>query len=186
MQDLESNVDYVLIDEERLAKRAKELAAEITADYADADDLLLVAILKGAYMFLTDFSRELKRPHAVDFMAISSYGGGTESRAVRVILDLNIDITNRHVLLVEDIVDSGKTLSTVLKMLESREPASLKIVTLLDKPSRRNVNVPVDYVGFEIPDEFVVGYGLDFDELYRNLPYIAVLKPEVFAHLLEE
>lgn len=184
--DLEGNVDYVLIDDDKLQARIAQLAADITRDYAGESDLLLICVLKGGYMFLSDLSRALKRPHEIDFMGVSSYGSGTKTTgAVQIIMDLKQPIANRNVLIVEDIIDSGNTLSYMRRNLLARQPASLKIVTLLNKPSRREVDVPVDYIGFDIPDEFVVGYGLDFDELYRNLPYIAVLKPAVFAHLLD-
>lgn len=184
---LDDDVLKVLIDQDVLKYRIDEMARQVTEDYRDVDDLLLVCVLKGAYMFLADFSRALKRPHELDFMGISSYGTGTESSgAVRIVLDLKRDIAQRHVLIVEDIIDSGRTLDYMRRNLLARSPASLKILTLLDKPERREVPVPVDYVGFNIPNEFVVGYGLDFGEIYRNLPYIAVLKPEIFAHLFNE
>ena len=183
-KDLYADVAYVLIDEDRLRARTAELAQAITDDLADADDLLLICTLKGAYMFLSDLSRALRRPHAVDFLGVSSYGSGTRSSgAVQLIMDLKEDIAGRHVLIVEDIIDSGHTLQYLRRTLLARSPASLRICSLLNKPSRRDVDVPVDYIGFDIPDEFVVGYGLDFDELYRNLPFIAVLKPSIFAHL---
>lgn len=183
--DLEADVAQVLIGRERLQGRIRELAEQIQSDYADIDDLLLICVLKGAFVFLADLSRALTRPHQLDFMGISSYGAGTESSgAVRIVLDLKQDIAGRHVLIVEDIIDSGRTLDYMRRNLLARDPASLRICALLDKPERRAVDVPVDYLGFEIPDEFVVGYGLDFAEIYRNLPYIAVLKPEVFAHIL--
>jgi hypoxanthine phosphoribosyltransferase len=177
------DVASVLIDKESLQARIREMAEKIEADYQDADDLLLICVLKGGFVFLADLSRAIQRPHQLDFMGVSSYGAGTESGAVRIVLDLKEDISGRHVLIVEDIIDSGNTLDYMRRNLQSRSPASLKICTLLDKPSRREVDVPVDYIGFSIPDEFVVGYGLDFAEIYRNLPFIAVLKPEVFAHL---
>ncbi len=183
---LENDVANVLIDEEQLQQRVRELAEAILDDYQDIEDLLLVCVLKGAFVFLADLSREMQRPHQVDFMGISSYGAGTRtSGAVRIVLDLKQDIAGRHILIVEDIIDSGRTLEYICRNLMARSPASLRICTLLNKPTRREVDVQVDYLGFEIPDEFVVGYGLDFDEIYRNLPYIAVLKPEVFAHLEE-
>jgi hypoxanthine phosphoribosyltransferase len=183
---LENDVANVLIDEERLKQRVRELAEAILNDYQDIEDLLLVCVLKGAFVFLADLSREMQRPHQVDFMGISSYGSGTRtSGAVRIILDLKQDIAGRHILIVEDIIDSGRTLEYICRNLMARSPASLRICTLLNKPTRREVDVQVDYLGFEIPDEFVVGYGLDFDEIYRNLPYIAILKPEIFAHLEE-
>jgi hypoxanthine phosphoribosyltransferase len=184
--NLKDDVAKVLIDEARLQTRIQELAVEIEQDYATSDDLLLICVLKGAFIFLSDLSRLIKRPHEVDFMGISSYGAGTESSgAVRIVLDLKESITDRHLLIVEDIIDSGRTLDYMRRNLLARSPASLRIVTLLDKPERREVDVPVDYTGFEIPNEFVVGYGLDFAEIYRNLPYIAILKPELFAHLFE-
>lgn len=185
--NLEDNVLKVMINEQKLQQRIGELAAAIEADYAEVDDLVLICVLKGGYMFLADLSRALKRPHELDFMGISSYGAGTRSSgAVQIIMDLKAPIVDRHVLIVEDIIDSGRTLQYMRRSLLARGPASLRICSLLSKPSRREVEVPVDYTGFEIPDEFVVGYGLDFAEKYRNLPYIAVLKPEVFAHLLYE
>ncbi len=184
---LSDDVAKVLIDEHQLHERIHELAQQVMEDYRDVDDLLLVCVLKGAYMFLADFSRELDRPHELDFMGISSYGAGTESSgAVRIVLDLKMDIAGRHVLIVEDIIDSGRTLGYMRRNLLSRSPASLRIITLLDKPERREEPVPVDYVGFPIPNEFVVGYGLDFAEVYRNLPYIAVLKSEIFAHIFDQ
>ena len=186
-RQLHDDVDKILIDEQQLHERIHEMARQVQEDYRDVDNLLLVCVLKGAYMFLADFSRALDRPHELDFMGISSYGAGTESSgAVRIVLDLKMDIAGRHVLIVEDIIDSGRTLEYMRRNLLSRSPASLRIITLLDKPERREVSVPVDYIGFPIPNEFVVGYGLDFSEIYRNLPYIAVLKPEIFAHIFEE
>ena len=183
-QDLYQDIDRILIDGPQIQERIASLAAAIDADYADKDDLLLICVLKGGYVFLSDLSRALKRPHHLDFMGISSYGSGTSSSgAVQIIMDLKQPLNGRHVLIVEDIIDSGHTLSYLRQSLLARQPASLKICTLLNKPSRREVDVTVDYIGFDIPDEFVVGYGLDFDELYRNFPFIAVLKPEVFAHL---
>lgn len=186
MRDLWADIDNVLIDEDALQARIKALAAEIEADYAGQDDLLLICVLKGAFIFLSDITRAMKRPHSVDFMGISSYGKGTTSMgAVQIIMDLKAPIENRNVLIIEDIIDSGRTLDYMRRNLLAREPASLRICTLLNKPARRELDVKVDYIGFDIPDAFVVGYGLDFDELYRNLPFIAVLKPEVFAHLLD-
>ncbi len=185
--DLEDDVASVMINEEQLRERVGEVAAQITADYADQEDLLLICVLKGGYMFLADLSRALKRPHELDFMGISSYGAGTTSSgAVQIIMDLKSPIVDRNVLIVEDIIDSGRTLQYMSRSLEARGPASLRICSLLSKPSRREVDVPVDYIGFEIPDEFVVGYGLDFAEKYRNLPYIAVLKPSVFEYIFAE
>ena len=183
--NLLDDVAEVLISEEQLNERTKELAAQIVQDYQDIDDLLLICVLKGAFVFLADLSRELNRPHSLDFMGVSSYGAGTvSSGAVRIVMDLKEDIAGRHVLIVEDIIDSGHTLEYLLRSLHARSPASIRICSLLSKPSRREVDVPFDYVGFEIPDEFVVGYGLDFGEIYRNLPFIAILKPEAFADLI--
>lgn len=181
-RNLYDDVDHVLIDEAQLKSRIQELAKEIETNYGQMNNLLLLCVLKGAYMFLADLSRWLDLPHELDFMAISSYGAGTTSSgAVQIILDLKQDISGRNVLIVEDIIDSGRTLAYMRRLLLARGPASLRICTLLNKPSRREVEVPVDYVGFDIPDEFVVGYGLDFDQIYRNLPFIAVLKKEVFS-----
>lgn len=185
--DLKDDVAQVLIDENRLRNRIEELAQHITEDYKDVDDLLLICVLKGAFVFLADLSRALHRPHQLDFMGVSSYGAGTESSgAVRIVLDLKLDIAGKHILIVEDIIDSGRTLDYLRRNLLARSPESLRIVSLLDKPDRREVDVQVDYTGFHIPNEFVVGYGLDFAEIYRNLPYIAVLKPEIFAHIFVE
>lgn len=184
MKDLYGDIDHVLIDEKQIAARTKELTRQIEADYRDTEDLLLICVLKGGYVFLSDLSRALARPHDIDFMGVSSYGAGTKSSgAVQIIMDLKQPIAGRNVLIVEDIVDSGRTLDYMIRNLQARSPASIRICSLLSKPARREVEVPIDYSGFEIPDEFVVGYGLDFDELYRNLPFIAVLKPAVFAHL---
>jgi hypoxanthine phosphoribosyltransferase len=186
VRDLRDDVDHVLIDEQTLQDRVVALAQQIEADYEEFDDLLLICVLKGGYMFLADLSRAIKRPHELDFMGISSYGAGTKSSgAVQIIMDLKAPIEGRHVLIVEDIIDSGRTLQYMRRNLLARGPASIQICTLLSKPARREVDVAVDYTGFEIPDEFVVGYGLDFAEEYRNLPYIAVLKPAVFEHIFE-
>lgn len=183
---LRDNIDRILISEVELQERIQELARQIDADYDEYDDLLLICVLKGGYVFLADLSRALQRPHELDFMGISSYGASTvSSGAVQIIMDLKQPITGRHVLVVEDIIDSGRTLDYLRRTLLARGPASLRICTLLNKSARREVDVPVDYIGFDIPDEFVVGYGLDFGELYRNLPFVAVLKPAVFAHLNE-
>jgi hypoxanthine phosphoribosyltransferase len=186
-EDLEDDVARIMINERQLQDRIQELASQIEADYVEEEDLLLICVLKGGYMFLGDLSRALKRPHELDFMGISSYGAGTSSSgAVQIIMDLKAPIMDRNILIVEDIIDSGRTLDYMRRNLLARGPASLRICSLLSKPSRREVDVEVDYEGFEIPDEFVVGYGLDFAEKYRNLPYIAVLKPEVFEHIFAE
>ena len=176
--ELESVVGEVLIDAETLNARVAELGAEVSADY-DGRDLLLIGVLKGAVFFMADLMRKLTIPCEVDFMAISSYGASTDSSGVvRILKDLDINIEGRHVLVVEDIIDSGLTLSYLMRNLESREPATLEVCALLTKPDRREIEVPVRYVGFEIPNRFVIGYGLDFGERYRNLPYVAVLSDE--------
>jgi len=180
--ELEQAVGEVLIDQETLAARVAELGAEVSADY-EGRDLLLIGVLKGAVFFMADLMRHLTVPCEVDFMAISSYGDATDSSGiVRILKDLDINIEGRHVLVVEDIIDSGLTLSYLIRNLESREPATLEVCALLTKPSRREIDVPVRYVGFEIPNKFVVGYGLDFAERYRNLPYVGVLD----EHLLPD
>lgn len=182
--NLHDDIAEILIDEKILRNRICELASSIAEDYQDTDDLLMICVLKGAFMFLADLTRELERPHELDFMGVSSYGASTASSGVvRIVLDLKQDIGGRNVLIVEDIIDSGRTLDYLRRILLARSPSSLRIVSLLNKPDRREVDVPVDYTGFHIPNEFVVGYGLDFGELYRNLPFIAILKPELFAHL---
>ena len=176
-------IEEILIDEETLAQRVKELAEATAARHADdPEDLILICVLKGAVMFLTDFSRALPIPNQMEFMAVSSYGAGTSSSGVvRILKDLERDITGRDVVIVEDILDSGLTLSWLLRNLSSRNPRSLEVVTLLRKPeARQSVNVDCADVGFDIPDEFVVGYGLDFNEQFRSLPFVAKLKPEVF------
>ena len=166
----------VLIPEDKLQKRIAELGAEISRDYAGRD-LLLICILRGGVMFLTDLMRHITAPHAVDFMAVSSYGSGAResSGQVRITMDLTIDISGRNVLLVEDIVDSGNTIASVLALLEARQPADLKVCSLLDKADARQSHVPIHYTGFSIPTKFVFGYGLDLDEYYRNLPFIGVV-----------
>jgi hypoxanthine phosphoribosyltransferase len=177
--ELERVVAEVLVDQEALAERIAELGDEISEDY-DGRDLLLVGVLKGAVFFMADLMRNIRVHCEVDFMAISSYGAATDSSGVvRILKDLDINIRDRHVLVVEDIIDSGLTLSYLVRNLSAREPASLEICALLTKPSRREIDVPVRYVGFEIPNRFVIGYGLDFDERYRNLPYVAVLRDEM-------
>jgi hypoxanthine phosphoribosyltransferase len=176
--ELESAVGEVLIERDALSARIGELGAEISADYAGRD-LLLIGVLKGAVFFMADLMRKLTIPCEVDFMAISSYGASTDSSGVvRILKDLDINIEGRDVLVVEDIIDSGLTLSYLMRNLESREPATLEVCALLTKPDRREIEVPVRYVGFEIPNRFVIGYGLDFGERYRNLPYVAVLSDD--------
>jgi hypoxanthine phosphoribosyltransferase len=179
IESLEQGVGEVLIGEDDLQARIRELGAELSADYAGRE-VLLVGVLKGAVFFMADLMRSLTIPCEIDFMAISSYGASTDSSGVvRILKDLDINIEGRHVLVVEDIVDSGLTLSYLVRNLESREPASLEVCALLTKPSRREIDVPVRYIGFEIPNKFVIGYGLDFAERYRNLPYVGVLHPEL-------
>lgn len=179
---LRDDVAKVLISEETLRTRVAELGRAINGTYTDDDRLLLVCVLKGAFMFLADLTRRLEVRHAVDFMETSSYGAGTvSSGVVRILLDLEQNIVGRHVLIVEDIVDSGRTLDYVTRNLQTRGPASLRVCTLLSKPSRRVIDAPLDFVGFEAPDEFVIGYGLDFAEEYRNLPFIGVLKEEIYT-----
>jgi hypoxanthine phosphoribosyltransferase len=172
-------LERVLISEEQLCQRVAKLAEQISRDYAGRTPLL-VCILRGGVMFLTDLMKRLTVPHHVDFMAVSSYGVGARATRgqPRITLDLNTDVRDRHVLLVEDIIDSGHTIDHVLRLLQTREPASLRVCALLDKPARREVYVPITYLGFEIPDEFVFGYGLDLDEYFRNLPFIGVVKKE--------
>ena len=180
-RSLHDDIERVLIDEETLQARIAELGAILSETYA-CQDLLLVSVLKGSIVFMSDLVRAISIPHAIDFMATSSYGAGVQSTGVvRILKDLNIPIDGRNIVLVEDIIDSGNTLKYLMGLLEQRNPASLRVMALLDKPERREVDVQVDWVGFAIPNEFVVGYGLDFDEIYRNLPYIGVLKPSVYT-----
>ena len=175
----EEGVGRILIEEDVLQARVRELGAEISRDYAGRD-LLLVGVLKGAVFFMADLMRELTIPCEIDFMAISSYGAGTDSSGVvRILKDLDLNISGRNVLVVEDIIDSGLTLSYLVRSLTARKPASVDICALLTKPERREVDVPVRYIGFEIPNEFVIGYGLDYAERYRNLPHVAVLHPDL-------
>lgn len=172
-----ANNHRVLISTEDVKRRVQEMGAEISRDYAGRE-LLVVGILKGAFIFMSDLVRELKSPIFIDFMDVSSYGSATESSGVvRIMKDLDQSIAGKHVLIVEDIIDSGLTLSYIKENLQSRQPASVKICAFLDKPSRRRVEMRPDYLGFSIPDEFVVGYGLDFAEKYRELPYVAVIDP---------
>jgi len=177
--ELERAVGEILIDEETLGARIAQLGAEVSADY-QGRDLLLIGVLKGAVFFMADLMRHLTVQCEVDFMAISSYGDSTDSSGiVRILKDLDINIEGRDVLVVEDIIDSGLTLSYLMRNLESREPATLEVCALMTKPARREIDVPVRYIGFEIPNRFVVGYGLDFGERYRNLPYVGVLNEEL-------
>ena len=176
--ELEAAVGEILVEEESLRARVAELGEEISTDYAGRD-LLLVGVLKGAVFFMADLMRQLTVPCEVDFMAISSYGAASDSSGVvRILKDLDIPIEGRHVLVVEDIIDSGLTLSYLMRNLTARRPETLEVCALLTKPERREIDVPVRYVGFEIPNRFVVGYGLDFAERYRNLPYVGVLQED--------
>jgi len=173
--ELEQAVGEILIEADVLQARIGELGVEISADYAGRD-LLLVGVLKGAVFFMADLMRELTVPCEIDFMAISSYGAATDSSGVvRILKDLDINVSGRDVLVVEDIIDSGLTLSYLMRNLRARKPATLEVVTLLTKPERREIDVPVRYVGFEIPNRFVIGYGLDYGERFRSLPYVAAL-----------
>jgi hypoxanthine phosphoribosyltransferase len=176
------DIDRVLFTESEISTRVRDLGAAISRDY-DGRTPLLVSLLKGALYFVADLTRAITIPMTLDFMAITSYGGGREtSGVVRLIKDLDEEITGRHVILVEDIIDTGLTASYLLRTLSTRDPASLRICTLLDKKARRIVDdLPIDYRGFEVPDTFVVGYGLDYRQLYRNLPYIGILKPEIIT-----
>lgn len=180
MQEYQEVLAEILIDESTLQRRVAELAAEISSDYAGHPQLLLICILRGGVPFLVDLSRKLSVPHMMDFMAVSSYGSGRRESDgnVRVVFDLQTNIIGKDVLLVEDIVDSGHTIASVLGMLETRQPASLRVCTLLDKADRRETEVPIHYRGFTIPNRFVFGYGLDLDEYYRNLPFIGIVDLE--------
>lgn len=183
MQDYRDFLDEIIVTEEQIQKRIAELGAEISRDYK-SDSLHLVCILRGGVLFLTDLMRKIDIPVTIDFMAVSSYGTSRQTTGqVRITLDLKADIQNRNVLLVEDIVDSGYTIASVLEFLETRHPKSLRVCTLLDKPERREVEVPIHYCGFSIPNKYVFGYGLDLDEYQRNLPFVATVdltryKPE--------
>jgi hypoxanthine phosphoribosyltransferase len=181
--DLRNDIAEVLVSEEAIRTKVAELGQRISDDYA-GEELLLIGLLRGSIVFLSDLMRKLTIPVRLDFIGIQSYGLSTESGAVRLVMDLETDISERHVLVVEDIVDTGKTLSYLVQNLKARQPASLRMCALLDKPDRRQVPIKVDYVGFEIPDKFVVGYGLDFAEGYRNLPYVGVLKEHLYKEVL--
>lgn len=178
---LEQDIERVFFSEEDLKKRVAEIAAEINRDYAGKEPML-ISVLRGSFVFMADLIRKIEVPCTVDFMAVSSYGRGTTSSGqVQITKDLSDDIEGKDIIVVEDILDSGNTLSYLLQLLRARKPASMKLCTLLDKPDRRVKEVHVDYTGFTIPDEFVVGYGLDYAEKYRNLPYIGILKPRVYG-----
>lgn len=181
MKDYHSFLEEILISEDVLKARVQELGEEISRDYA-GKEILAICILKGGVMFLTDLIRHIEPLVAIDFMGVSSYGVGSRSSEgqVRITLDLTTSIGGRHVLIVEDIIDSGNTLASVIELLQTRQPASLEVCTLLNKASRREVDIPIKYCGFVIPDKFVFGYGLDMDEYYRNLPFIGVVDLDVY------
>ncbi len=180
---LPHSMDYVLLDEDTIQQRVQALADKISADYAGIhhEDFILVGVLKGSFIFLADLARRLTVPHRVDFIALSSYAAGTEAGGtVRLIMDTRTDLIEHHVLIVEDIIDSGHTLDYLQRLFQTRHPASLRSCVLLSKPERREIEFQVDYLGFEIPDVWVVGYGLDYADRFRTLPYIAALKPSVY------
>ena len=185
--DLHADIGEILLTEEAISTRVAELGRQIAADYAGRK-LTLVSVLKGSLPFMADLMREIQLPLRIDLMEVSSYGGTTteSSGLVRILKDLSATIEGEDVLIVEDIIDTGLTLNYLIRYLRGKNPASLRICTLLDKPARRLVEIPVDYVGFSIPDQFVVGYGLDYGEVYRNLRYVGVLKPEVYASVPED
>ena len=179
--DMRSDILKVLLSEEEISAKVQEIADQITKDYEDKN-LLMVSVLKGSVVFMADLMRAIKVPARIDFMSVSSYGRGTQSTGiVKIIKDLDIALEGYDLLLVEDILDSGKTLYHLREMLQQRRPKSIRIATLLNKPARREVDIQPDYSCFDVPDEFVVGYGLDYDEKYRNLPFIGVLKPEIYT-----
>ena len=182
-RNMEHDIAEVLLTKEQVTKRIQELGAQISKDYADCEeDIILICILRGAVMFFADLARAMTLPIQLEFMGISSYGNEQKtSGIVRITKDLDTSITNKHVIIAEDIMDSGLTLSHLTRLLSSRNPKSLKICCMLDKPERRECEITPDYCGFIIPNKFVVGYGLDFCGVYRNLPYVGVLKPEVYA-----
>lgn len=180
MEQLHPDVSHVILTEEQIQARIAEIGKLISADYAD-ESVLMVGVLRGAALFIADLARHVTCPVEIDFMAVSSYGSATKSSGVvRILKDLDENIENRNVLVVEDILDTGLTLKYLLRNLASRKPKSLEVVTLLSKQGKQRVPIDCKYVGFDIPDEFVIGYGLDFDERYRNLPYVGVLRPEVY------
>ena len=179
--NMKEDVLRVLLSEDEIREKVRELGGKITADYKNSN-LMLVTVLKGAVVFLADLMRQIDVPAEIDFMVVSSYGSGVKSSGVvKIVKDLDVPLAGKDILIVEDILDSGLTLSYIKELLESRGPRSIRIATLLDKPSRRKVDLQADYIGFSVPDEFVIGYGLDYDEKYRNLPYIGILKPEDYS-----
>ena len=177
---MNDDIRAVLVSEQQLKDKVAQLGAQISQDYV-GKDLVLVSILKGAVVFMADLMRAVTIPCSIDFMVVSSYGAGTTTTGmVKIIKDLDSDLSGKDVLIVEDILDTGVTLSNLVPMLKMRDPNSVRICAILDKPSRRRADIQADYIGFQVPDEFVVGYGLDYDEKYRNLPYVGVLKPSVY------
>ena len=183
-RDMLDDIDHILVTEDQLREEIARMGRVLAQDYA-GKDLLLVGVLRGAIMFIVDLARAVDLPLTMDFMAVASYGASTEtSGIVRILKDLDSSIEGKDVLVVEDIIDSGLTLNYILETLRNRNPASLRVCTLLNKAERRRVDVPIDYVCFTIPDEFVVGYGLDFNQIYRNLPFVGVLKPETYSRVL--
>src|SRR5436189_70139 len=183
-QNIRDDIDHILVTEAQIREEIGRMGRQLTQDYT-GKDLLLVGVLRGAIMFIVDLARAIDLPLTMDFMAVASYGASTQtSDIVRILKDLDSSIEGKHVLVVEDIVDSGLTLNYILETLRNRNPASLRVCALLNKGERRRVDVPIDYVCFNIPDEFVVGYGLDFNKIYRNLPFVGVLKPETYERVL--
>ena len=179
--NMKEDVLRVLLSEDEIREKVRELGGKITADYKNSN-LMLVTVLKGAVVFLADLMRQIDVPAEIDFMVVSSYGSGVKSSGVvKIVKDLDVPLAGKDILIVEDILDTGITLSKLVPVLKMRNPGSVKICTILSKPSRRMADIEPDYCGFEVPDEFVVGYGLDYDEKYRNLPYVGVLKPEVYS-----
>ncbi len=178
---MREDISEVLLDEEQISKVVKELGEKISKEY-EGKNLILISVLKGSVVFMADLMRAISIPCKIDFMVVSSYGDKTVSSGkVKIIKDLDIDLTGYDLLIVEDILDTGKTLKSLMEILKTRNPNSVKICTFLDKPDRREVDLSADFTGAKIPDEFVVGYGLDYDEKYRNLPYVGILKPEVYS-----
>lgn len=180
MQPMHDDIDRILFTEEQIKQRVAEMGRQITEDYSEP--LLIVSVLRGAAIFMADLVRQIELPVEMDYMAVSSYGSGTKSSGVvRILKDTTSSVEGRHLIIAEDILDSGLTLEYLLKLMESRNPASISVATLLRKQARQQANIDCRYIGFECPDEFIVGYGLDYAERYRNLPYIGVLKPEVYS-----
>ncbi len=174
---MDNGIQEILFTEEEIRQKVQDLGKQISRDYNENDEIIVVGVLKGASVFMADLMRQINIPVYIDFMAVSSYGYSTESSGVvRILKDLDLEVEGKHVLIVEDIIDTGLTLKYLIDNLKSRNVKSLKICTLLDKPKRRKCDLDIDYIGFEVPDKFIVGYGIDYAEIYRNLPYIAVIK----------